>query len=72
MLPIARKRALCILWSGVLERSIGVESDFGVAKVEWTANVMCVCVRVCVCVCVCVLCVVCVCVLLIHYYYKIT
>ena len=32
-------------WSGV---------DFGVAKVEWSAVVMCVCV--CVCVCVVVLC----------------
>ena len=34
----------CILWSGVLERSIGVESDFRVTKVEWSAIVMCVCV----------------------------
>ena len=34
---------LCILCSGVLEQSIGVESDFGVAKVEWSAVVMCVC-----------------------------
>ena len=30
-------------WSGVLEHSIGVESDFGVAKVEWSAVVICVC-----------------------------
>ena len=42
--------APCILWSGVLERSFGaeywsgVESDFGVAKVEWSAVVMFVCV----------------------------
>ena len=35
-----------ILWSGVFERSIGMESDFGVAKVEWSAVVMCVCVCV--------------------------
>ena len=41
--------APCILWSGVLEQSFGaeywsgVESDFRVAKVEWSAVVMCVC-----------------------------
>ena len=29
-------------WSGVYERSSGVESGFGVAKVEWSAVVMCV------------------------------
>ena len=33
-----------VYWSGVLEQSIGVESDFGVAKVEWSAVVVCVCV----------------------------
>ena len=33
-------------WSRVLEGSIGVESDFGVAKVEWSAVVMCVCCQV--------------------------
>ena len=37
---------LCILWSGDLEQSIGVESDFGAAKVEWSAVVMCVCGQV--------------------------
>ena len=29
-------------WSRVLERSVGVEWDFGMAKVEWSAGVMCV------------------------------
>ena len=33
-------------WSGVLEWSIGVESDFGVAKEEKSAFVMCVCGQV--------------------------
>ena len=53
-----RLGALCIILSGVLEQSFeaqywsGVESDVGVAKVEWSA-VVCVCVRVCVCMCVC-------------------
>ena len=36
--------AQCILWSGVLKQSCGVESDFGVAKAEWRPVVMCVCV----------------------------
>ena len=29
-----------------MEWSIGVESDFGAAKVEWSAVVMCVCGQV--------------------------
>ena len=33
--------------------SIGVESDFGVAKVESSAIVVCVCVHACVRVCMC-------------------
>ena len=38
----ANKLAPCILWSGVLERSTGLEwSDFGVAKAEWIAVMMC-------------------------------
>ena len=32
--------APCILWRGVLEQSIGVESNFGVAKVEWSATAL--------------------------------
>ena len=36
---------LCILIYGV-EYWSGVESDFGVAKLEWSAVVMCVCVCV--------------------------
>ena len=35
----------CILWSGVLERSLGVEVDLGVTKVERSTSM--VCVRVC-------------------------
>ena len=49
----SKERGTCVLWSGVMERSIGVESDFRVAKVEWTADVMCVSARACMCVCVC-------------------